>query len=144
MPRLTSLKVFLYLARKNEDLRNFLIANPQLAKFELDGPFHDLALLPRSALPNLRTIQARADLMQHLVPGRPVERVEILESSRFNFIADGVRVLSRSAAPIVKLNLHLFYCRTHLSKILDAVVETVPHLQRMRLFFHAKVRNVLY
>jgi len=145
MPRLTSLSVLSYLARNNEDLRDFLVANPQLANFGLEGHFDDLALLlPRSVLPNLRTIRGRTDLMQHLVPGRPVERVEILDSPSFKFMANGVRVLSHSAAPIVELTLQLYYCRTRLSKILDAVVEAVPHLERMILSFHVEVRNVLF
>jgi len=144
MPRLTSLKILMGSARNNEELRNFLVGNPQLAKLALDGPCHDLALLPPSALPNLRTIRARADHMQHLVPNRPVVEVEISKTSRLKFLVDGVRVLSHSPTPIVELTLHLFYCHTHMSKVLDAVVETIPHLERMRLFFHAEVRNVLY
>jgi len=82
MPRLTSLNVLLKSSKNNEELRNFLVANPQLAKFALEGPFHDLALLPPSALPNLRTIRVSADHMQHLVQGRPVVEVEISKSSR--------------------------------------------------------------
>jgi len=144
MPRLTSLDVLLRSDRYNEELRNFLVANPQLAKFSLEGPFHDLAHLPPSALPNLKTIRACADHMQHLVQDRPVVDVEISTTSRLEFMVDGVRVLSHSAAPIVELALHLHYCHTHLSKILDAVVETIPHLERIRFFFHAEVRNVLY
>jgi len=144
MPRLTSLNVLLKSSKNNVELRNFLIANPQLAKFALEGPFDDLALLPPSALPNLRTIRASADHMQHLVQGRPVVKVEFSRTSSLQFTVDGVRVLSRSATPIVKLTLHLYYCRTHLSKILEAVVETIPHLEIMRLFFNEEVRSALY
>jgi len=57
-------------------------------------------------------------------------------------VANGVRILSRSAAPLVELTLHLHYCHTHLSKILEAVVEMIP--ERMTLSFHVEVRNVLY
>jgi len=144
MPRLTSLKILMKSDRNNEGFRDFLVANPQLAKLALIGPFNDLALLPPSALPNLRTIRARADMMQYLVQDRPVERVEIFEPSSLEFITDGVRVLSRSAAPIVELTLNLDHYRTHLGKILDAVVEAIPHLERMRLSFNVEVRSILY
>jgi hypothetical protein len=144
MPRLTSLEIWFKSARNNEALKNLLVANPQLVEFSLEGVFYDLSLLPPSALPNLRRIKASADLMRHLVQGRPVVKVEIRKASRQEFMVEGVRALSRSTGPVVELTLHLYHCSTHLSKILDAVVETIPQLERMSLSFYAKVRRILY
>ena len=139
IPRLMSLNIW---TRNDEGIRNFLVANPQLVEFALDGVYCDLSLLPPSALPNLRTIRVTADLVQHLLQGRPVVKVEIWASSKFNFMVDGLRALSRSATPIVELTLDLPYHFTHLCEILDAVVETVPHLERMWLSFDSQVRGI--
>jgi hypothetical protein len=144
MPRLTSLKIWLKPAGDDDWLRNFLVANPQLVHFSLNGAFYDLSLLPPSALPNLRTIKASADLVHHLIQGHPVVKVEICKSSRIKFMVDGVRALSRSAGPVVELTLHLPYSPSHSSKILGAVVETIPQLERISLSFHAEVRSDLF
>ena len=141
IPRLTSLNLW---TRNDAGIRNFLVANPQLVEFTLDGAYCDLSLLPPSALPNLRTIRVTAELVQHLLQGRPVVKVEIWASSGFNFMVDGLRALSRSATPIVELTLDLLCQITHLCEVLDAVVETVPHLERMWLSFDSEVRGILH
>jgi hypothetical protein len=144
MPRLTSLNILLGSPRNDEGLRNFLVANPQLVEFALDGSSYDLPCLPPSALPNLRTIRGTAKLIQHLLPGRPVAKVEICQESKYRFMGDGLRALSRSTAPIVELTLHLHYYFTHLHEILDTVVEVVPRLEIIWLSFHAEVRSTAY
>ena len=147
MPRLMSLNISLRSARNYEGLSKFLVANPQLVEFVLDGAFYEtsrLSLLPPSALPNLRTIRAIPEHIQHLLPGRPVVKVEICQSSKAKIMMDGLRSLSRSAALITELTLHLHYCFTHLNDILDAVVERVPRLERIWLSFNAEVRSIQY
>jgi len=145
MPRLTSLNIKLKSDSNDEGLRNFLVANPQLVEFTLDGSFYDLSLLPPSALPNLRTIGVySAEMIMHLVLGHSAAKVEIYESSEVNLMVDGLRALSRSAAPIVELTLHLHQYWTHLYQILDIVVKAVPRLERISLSFHAEVRSILY
>ena len=120
-----------------------MIVNPQLVGFALAGAFYDLSLLPPSALPNLRAIRATAEQIQYLLPGRRVSKVEICKSSKFKFMVDGLRALSRSAAPIVELTLHVHHDDVHLCEILDAVVEAVSRLERIWLSFHAEVRTIL-
>jgi len=144
MPRLASLNIQLLFDRNDQGLRKFLAANPQIVEFTLDWHFYELPVLPPSTLPNVRTIRASAELIQHLLPGRPVTAVEIRKSSKFKIMVDGLRALPRSAAPIVELNLHLHHYRTHLDEILDVVVKTVPRLERMWLSFRARVRSILY
>jgi hypothetical protein len=144
MPQLTSLNILLKSGRNDGGLRLFLVANPQLVEFALDGGFYDLPLLPPSALPNLRTIHGTAKLIKHLLPGRPVAKVEICKSSKFKIMVDGLRALSHSAALIVELTLHLHHYFAHLYDILDAVVKTCPRLERMWLSFQVEVRRILY
>ena len=144
MPRLTSLNIRSTSAENDKGLENFLVANPQIMEFALDGTTCDLSLLPPSALPNLRTIRVTAELVQHLLQGRPVVKVEISASSKFKFMVDGLRALSRSATPIVELTLNLPYHFTRPFDVLDAVVETVPHLERMWLSFDSQVRGILH
>ena len=144
MPRLTSLNIQSKSARNDETLRNFLVANPQIVELTLDGVHWDLSLLPPSALPNLRTIRVAAVMIQHLLQGRPVVKVEINMSLRFNFVVDGLHALSRSATPIVELTLHFPSQFTPLCEILYTVVEAVPRLERIWLSFHSEVRSVLH
>ena len=143
MPRLTSLNILLRSARNYEGLSDFLVANPQLVEFALDGPIYNLSPLPPSALPNLSTIRASVGLIRHLLPGRRVAAVEICKSPKAKIMVNGLRALSHSAAPIVELTLHLHYYFTRLNDILDAVVERVPRLESIWLSFHAEVRSIL-
>ena len=144
MPRLTSLNIRSKSPENGEGLRKFLVANPQIVEFTLDGTYCDLSLLPPSALPNLRAIRVIAELVLHLLQGRPVVKVEIDKSSGFESTVDGLLALSRSATPIVDLTLHPPYRLTCLCQILGAVVETVPHLERIWLSFHSEVRGILH
>jgi len=147
MPRLTSLNIMSGSPKNDKWLSKFLVANPQLVEFALDGAFYEtslLSLLPPSAIPNLRTIRAIPEHIQHLLPGRPVAKVEICQASKAKVMMDGLRSLSRSAALITELTLHLHYCFTNLNDILDAVVERVPRLERIWLSFNAEVRSIQY
>ena len=144
MPRLTSLEIWSKSAENDEGLRKFLVANPQLVEFALDRADCDLSLLPSSALPNLRTIRVNASLVPHLLQGRPVVKVKIGMLSRVKFMVDGLRALSRSATPIIDLTLHLPYYNTDVCELLDAVVETVPHLERIWLYLRSEVRSILH
>jgi len=145
MPRLIRLKIKLRSGSNDEGLSNFLVANPQLVEFTLDAAFYGLTLLPPSALPNLRTIGAyNAEMIEHLVPGRPVAKVKILKLWKFKVMVDGLPALSRSAAPIVELTLSSHNYVTYLYDVLGAVVKVVPRLERMSLSFRAEVRRILY
>jgi len=144
LPRLTSLDLLFKTDINDEGLSKFLVANPQLVEFALDEPFNDLSFLPPSALPNLRKIRAPAELVQHLLPGCPVSRVEISNLASAKIMLDGLRALSRSAAPIVELTLHLYHYSIHLHEMLDIVVKAVPSLEKMWLSFQAEVRSILY
>ena len=143
MPRLTSLKGLSTSPGDGESLGHFLVANPQLVEFAFDEVLHKLSLLslPRSALPNLRMIRSSPEHIHHLLPGRPVAKVEICTSPKVKTMVDGLRVLPRSAAPIVELTLRLHLYARHLCDILDAVVENVPRLERIGLSFQAEVRK---
>ena len=131
-------------ATNDEKLIKFLVANPQIVELALDGVYWDLSLLPPSALPNLRIIRVNVALVQHLIQGRPVVKVEIDIPSRVKIMVDGLRALSRSATPIVELTLNLQYKVTQLCEVLGAVVETVPRLERIWLSFRSEVRNILH
>ena len=146
MPRLTSLATDLGSdGDDDEGLKNFLVANPQLVEFTLNQSFHKCPLLPPSALPNLRTIRVHNfKPIQHLIPGRPVAKVEIRKLSKFKSIVKGLRALPRSTAPIVELTMRLHHHFTYLYDVLDAVVKVAPRLEIVSLSFQAEVRRILY
>jgi len=144
LPRLTSLNILPKSDINDGGLSKFLVANPQLVEFALDGPLNGLSLCPPSALPNLRILRVFAELVQHLLPGRPIVKVEICHSPRPQIMLDGLCALSRSAAPIVELTLHLHRYTTHLHEILEVVVKMAPRLERIWLSFQAEVRIILY
>ena len=127
MPRLTSLNGLSTSPGDGELLSHFLVANPQLVEFAFDGVFHRLpllSLLPPSALPHLGIIRSTPEQIHHVLPGRPVSKVEIYQSSKVKIMVDGLRVLSCSTAPIVELTLRLHLYFRHLCDILAAVVRT--------------------
>jgi len=144
IPRLTGLSIMLEGPSNDEGLSNFLVANPQLVEFALDGSY-DLSLLPPSALPNLTTILVNnAEMIRHLVPGRPVAKVEIFGYSKYEIMMDGLQALSRSTAPIVERTLPFHYYLNALYDALEAVVKVAPRLERISLSFRAQGRRILY
>lgn len=143
LPRLTSF-ILLREPADGKSLREFLIANPQLVYLELRRPVQDLSLLPSSALPNLTRIRVPAYLIHDIVIGRPVVSVRFHSLFRSRIMLGGVRSLSQSTTPIIELTMGLGHCASPLSMILDAVVEVMPHLERVQLSCHESVRSILY
>lgn len=142
LPRLTSF-ILIWESIDGESLREFLVANPQLVYLELQGAVPNLSLLPSSALPNLTGIRAPAHMMHDIVPGRPVVNVRFHRLFQWRTIRDGVRSLSRSTAPIIELTMELGHCVGPLILILDAVVDVMPHLERVEFSCHAMVSSIL-
>jgi len=86
--------------------------------------------------------------MHDIVPGRPIAGVGFYEPLDLKImlgeVLGAIRALSRSTAPIVELTMDLDCCPSCENGILDAVVETMPHLERIWFTFHPGVRRILY
>lgn len=82
LPALHSLNLFILLPKKKGShiaLAAFLTPRRTIKKFELNrGAF--LPSLPLSALPNLREVVVPLNVVKKLVPGRPVEVIEVSDS----------------------------------------------------------------
>ena len=142
LPRLTSF-ILIWESIDGEGLREFLVANPQLEYLELQGAVPNLSRLPSSALPNLTRVCAPAYMMDDIVPGRPVKNVRFHELFQWRTMRDGVRSLSRSTAPIIELTMELGHCVRPLILIVNAVVDVMPHLERVQFSCHAIVSDIL-
>jgi len=55
----------------------FLTAQKAIRKLDLSGTGSPLPPIPPNALPNLRALKASPELVNQLVPGRPVEAIEV-------------------------------------------------------------------
>jgi len=103
---------------KNEVSRTsaaaFLTAQRAIRKLVLRGRMGPLPPIPPNALPNLRELKASTKVVNQLVPGRPVEAIEVVcfqpEGGEYWF---GEQV-GQSTARVRKLRVHL----------LDAILDT--------------------
>jgi hypothetical protein len=58
----------------------FLTAQGSIRKLDLRGKFHPFPPIPPNALPNLRELTASNELVNQLVPGRPVKVIEVSDT----------------------------------------------------------------
>jgi len=108
----------------------FIAAQKTIRKLKFRGKIRHLPPLPPNALPNLQELNAPPELINQLVPGRPLEAIEV-SFSPVNRDWFGEEV-ARSTARIRKLQVHLN------TKILDTrmmgrMVTILPSLERLRL-----------
>jgi len=92
----------------------FITAQKAIRKLILEHAIHPLPPIPPNALPNLRELKANREEVNQLVPGRPVEAIEVVcfqpEGGEYWF---GEQV-GQSTARVRKLRVHL----------LDAILDT--------------------
>jgi len=84
----------------------FITAQKTIRKLDLRGKVRPLPPLPPNALPNLRELNAPSELVNQLVPGRPLESIEVSFSQGSNQDWFGEEV-AWSTARIRKLRVHL-------------------------------------
>ena len=83
----------------------FITAQRTIRKLDLRGKVHPL-LIPSDALPDLRELNATTELVNQLVPGRPVEAIEVTSSTVCDQHWFGEEV-ARSTARVRNLRVHL-------------------------------------
>jgi hypothetical protein len=121
----------------------FIIAQRTIQKLDFRGTVSPLPPIPSDALPDLRELNATTKLVNQIVPGRPVEAIEVSNSQRGDQDWFGEEV-ARSTARVRKLRVHLS------TPILDTrmvkrMVTILPFLENLRLpvFDHVRGRLAL-
>ena len=84
----------------------FITAQRAIRKLDLRGKVRPLPPLPPSALPDLRELNGPTELVNQLVPGRPVEAIEVSASQGSDQDWFGEEV-ARSTTRIRKLRVYL-------------------------------------
>ena len=67
----------IYEASSGSSAAAFITAQKAIKKLVLKGPSRPLPPIPPNALPNLRELKASPEQVNQLVPGRPVEAIEV-------------------------------------------------------------------
>jgi hypothetical protein len=100
----------LFITTENEVSRTsaaaFIAAQRTIRKLDLRGKVHPLPPLPPDALPDLRELNASTKLVNQLVPGRPVEAIEVSSSQPRDQDWFGDEV-TRSTVRVRKLRVQL-------------------------------------
>lgn len=100
----------LLITKENEVSRTsaaaFITAQRTIRKLDLRGKVRPLPPIPSDALPDLRELNATTELVNQLVPGRPVEAIEVSSSTVCGQYWFGEEV-ARSTAQVRKLRVHL-------------------------------------
>ena len=103
-------ELVLFITTENEDSRTsaaaFITAQRAIRKLDLRGKIHPLPQIPPDALTNLQVLNASTELVDQLVPGRPVEAIEVSSSHGCHQDWFGEEV-ARSTARVRKLRVHL-------------------------------------
>jgi hypothetical protein len=100
----------LLITRENEVSRTsaavFIAAQRAIRKLNLRGIVHPFPSIPPNALPNLQELKASPELVNQLVPGRPVGTIEVSSSQGCDQDWFGEEV-AQSTARVRRLRVHL-------------------------------------
>jgi hypothetical protein len=119
----------------------FITAQRTIRKLSLKGKVSPLPPIPSDALPDLRELNATTELVNQIVPGRPVEAIEVSNSQGGDQDWVGEEV-ARSTARVRDLRVHLS------TPILDTrmvkrMVTILPFLDNLLLFVFDHVSSRL-
>jgi hypothetical protein len=114
--------------RNDERFRRFLNSQPGLTDIRLYSTFNDSCPFDKSSLPNLTRVSTfSSSWLPHLIPGRPVREVELLdwrEEDAFN-----LSVFTLSTTPIRKLRIDItFLYATTPGPPLAEILPSLTHL----------------
>jgi hypothetical protein len=125
----------LFITTENEVSRTsaaaFIAAQRTIRKLDLRGKVHPLPPLPPGALPDLRELNASTELVNQLVPGRPVEAIEVSSSLGCDQDWFGEEV-TRSTARVRKVRVYLNTAILD-TKPVKRMVALLPSLERLWL-----------
>ena len=116
----------------------FLTAQRAIRKLDLRGQVGPLPTIPPSALPNLRELKASPELVNQLVPGRPVEAIEV------TFLQHGCdqdwfgEEVTRSTARVRMLRVHLKIAIID-TQMVKRMMTFLPFLENLWLFVFCDV-----
>ena len=109
----------------------FITAQRAIRKLDLRGNFRSLHPLPPSALPDLREINGPTELVNQLVPGRPVEAIGVntFQGSDQDWFGEEV---ARSTTRVRKLTVHLNIAILE-TRMVTRMVTILPSLESLSL-----------
>jgi hypothetical protein len=112
----------------NERFRKFLNSQPGITDIKLHSNFDDSRPFDESSLPNLNRIATFPSWLPHLIPGRPVREVELLEDWSEESAFD-LSVFTLSTTPIRKLMIdRIFLYPTTPGPLLAQILPSLTHL----------------
>ena len=109
----------------------FITAQRSIRKLDLRGKVRGLPPIPPGALPDLHELNAPTELVNQLVPGRPVEAIEVSSSQGCDQDWFGEEV-ARSTTGVRKLRVHL---KTAIldTRMVKRMVTILPSLESLWL-----------
>ena len=117
----------------------FITVQRATRKLDLRGKVRPLPPLPPSALPDLRELHGPTELVNQLVPGRPVEVIEVSTSQESDQDWFGEEV-ARSTARVRKLRVHLNDAILK-TRMVKRMVMITPYLESLWLSVLADVSS---
>ena len=114
----------------------FLTVQRTIRKLDLNGKVRHLPPLPPSALPDLRELKGSTELVNQLVPGRPVEAIEVNSPRGNQWFGEEV---ARSTARVRKLRIHHTAIRE--MRMVKRMVTILPSLESLSLCVFDDVSN---
>jgi len=109
----------------------FLTAQRAIRKLDLRSDMDSLPAMPPNALPNLRELKASTELVNQLVPGRPVEDIEVTLTLKYSQDWFGEEV-GESTVRVRRLRVHLHTAILD-TRMVKRMVTILPFLESLWL-----------
>ena len=119
----------------------FLTAQRAIRKLDLRGGVHPFPPIPPNALSNLRELKASTELVNQLVPGRPVEAIEVRAPEEYDQDWFGEEV-AQSTVRVRKLQVHLEDTAILDTRMVKRMVTILPFLEHLWLPVHNDVSGL--
>jgi hypothetical protein len=120
----------------------FLTTQRAIRKLDLRGTVRPFPPIPPNALPNLRELKASTELVNQLVPGRPVEAIEVSYSQLYGQDWLGEEV-AQSTARVRNLRVYL-HTAIRDTRMVKRMVTVLPSLESLWLPVFDSVSGPLF
>jgi len=110
----------------------FLTAQRAIRKLDLRGEVCPFPKIPPNALSNLQELKAPTELVNQLVPGRPVEAIEVSASRGYDEDWFGEEA-AQSTVRVRTLRIHLNHTAILNTQMVKRMVTILPFLENLWL-----------
>ncbi|KAG8969928.1 hypothetical protein FRC05_000779 [Tulasnella sp. 425] len=137
-------RLVIQIGGRSVDVIPLLRTQPELTRLELLWGANGWERLKTTDIPKLKSLTATLDAAALIVPGRPVEEIDLLPSQGTRRVDESLlQCLSRSSRLILKFGMKLYspYDEDSVQDVLQAVARELPFIEELTISVGGKISS---